>query len=411
MNTRVQNYSSLGYGLFIHYGLYSRFGEGEWYWNMNKLTKEEYYQKIGPLNQVELKPDFDGIAKWAKASGLNYIVLTTRHHDGFSLYDTKGLSSLDITHTKTQKDLIKNFVQACDKHKIKPVFYHTTLDWAHPDFENNFDNYLDYLYKSVEILTKNYGEVGGFWFDGNWSKPENDWKENELYSMIRKNQPNAIIANNTGLNDKGNLKNEFLEIITFEQGALTEQLSQASGQVVKEVCETVNDHWGFAKNDFNFKSVSQIIKSLVNIRLNKANYLINVGLTSKDKVGGLEQETLTKVGEWIKQNGFCLFEDFSVVYQKEMVSVIETKNDYFILVDNLKSGGHVDEIAYGAQALPTLELKNISNKIKTIIGLDDNEELEFSQNKDVLKIKPKSFKYGFNSIIKVYQASKEDQHA
>ena len=213
---RVKEFEEKGFGLFIHWGLYSRLGKGEWIQHLAKIPKEEYVK----LKDTFTAADFDAvkIARLAKKSGMKYIVLTTRHHEGFSLYDTCGLNDYDAPHSPAGRDLIREYVDACNEEGIVPFFYHTTLDWHHEDFHDAFPKYIEYLRKSVEILCTNYGEIGGFWFDGNWSKPNEDWKETELYSTIRKYQPDAIIINNTGVNQLGKTGHTEIDSVTFEQG-------------------------------------------------------------------------------------------------------------------------------------------------------------------------------------------------
>jgi len=195
--TRITNFEKLGYGMFVHWGLYSQLGQGEWIQNFRKPAKAEYAK----LAKTFTAEDFDAteIVSIAQRAGMKYIVLTTRHHEGFSLYDTRGLSDFDAPHSAAKRDLVAEFADACRAGGIVPFFYHTTLDWYQDSFENSFDEYLDYLNKSVEILCRHYGKIGGLWFDGNWSKADADWKEDELYATIRKYQPEAIIINNTGL--------------------------------------------------------------------------------------------------------------------------------------------------------------------------------------------------------------------
>ena len=176
-----------------------------------------YYQKLKDSFTAE-GFDAERIALCAKNAGCKYIVLTTRHHEGFSLYDTCGLSDFDAPHSPAGRDLVREFTDACRRHGLVPFFYHTTLDWYNKDFENDFGSYLEYLRKSVEILCTNYGKIGGLWFDGNWSKPDADWKESELYATIRKHQPEAIIVNNTGLHARGARGEQEIDVVTFEQG-------------------------------------------------------------------------------------------------------------------------------------------------------------------------------------------------
>ena len=212
----IADFEKLGFGMFVHWGIYSQLGRGEWVFDNEKLDMNEY-KKLADTFTAE---DFgaEELVLTAKNAGCKYITLTTRHHDGFSLYDTCGLNDFDAPHSAAKRDLIKEFVDACRKHDIVPFFYHTTLDWYNKDFENDFDAYLEYLRKSVEILCKNYGKIGGLWFDGNWSKEDADWKESELYATIRKYQPEAIIVNNTGLDERGKTGNIEIDSVTYERG-------------------------------------------------------------------------------------------------------------------------------------------------------------------------------------------------
>lgn len=157
----VKDFEKLGLGMFIHYGLYSEVGKGEWYLNENPEADMATYEKLTETFDVDANWAND-IVDTAKSMGAKYITITTRHHDGFSLYDTKGLNTYDAPHSKCHRDLIREFVDACNANGIKPFFYHTLLDWHEPSYKENFDAYLDYLYNSVEILCKNYGEIGGF---------------------------------------------------------------------------------------------------------------------------------------------------------------------------------------------------------------------------------------------------------
>ena len=242
----IQNFEQLGFGMFVHFGLYSQIGKGEWTYNIHKRTPEDYL----PLKETFRVGSMREIVETAKSAGCKYITLTTRHHEGFSLYDTKGLSEFDVMHSPTGRDLIREFVEECRKEDIVPFFYHTTLDWLHPDFEGNFDRYLDYLYNSVEILCTEYGKIGGLWFDGNWSKPNADWKEDRLYKMIHRHQPEAMVINNTGLSHRGEFGAEEIDAVTYERG-MPEPMDQSGRDkyVAAEMCETLCDHWGLADDN------------------------------------------------------------------------------------------------------------------------------------------------------------------
>ena len=192
----VKDFENLGFGLFVHFGAYSLFERGEWVQEILKIPSEEYEKVVRTFN-----PDKDWaeqLVATAKTAGCKYITLTTRHHDGFSLYDTCGLNDYDAPHT-CGRDLVREFVDACNAGGIIPFFYHTLFEWRTDWFEKDPVSYLPYLRDSVEILCKNYVKIGGLWFDGMWRNDKLDWEEDKLYGLIRSYQPEAMIINNTGL--------------------------------------------------------------------------------------------------------------------------------------------------------------------------------------------------------------------
>ena len=193
---RIKEFEKYAFGMFVHFGIYSVIGKGEWAKHLFNMPWDEYLKS---LNVFSPKPNWaEELVLSAKDANCRYIALTTRHHDGFSLYDTCGLNSYDAPHT-CGRDIVKEFVDACNKHGIIPFFYHTLLDWHEESYKTDFKEYLKYLRKSIEILCKNYGKIGGFWFDGMWDNPNEDWEEDALYSLIRSYQPDTMIINNTGL--------------------------------------------------------------------------------------------------------------------------------------------------------------------------------------------------------------------
>ena len=279
----IKDFEQMGFGMFVHWGIYSQLGKGEWAYSVYSMNMDEY-EKLAETFTAE---DFDAekLVLTAKNAGCKYIVLTTRHHDGFSLFDTCGLDNFDAVHSAAKRDLIKEYVDACRKYDIVPFFYHTTLDWHRPEFNDDFDSYLEYLRKSVEILCKNYGKIGGLWFDGNWSKPDADWKESELYGTIRKYQPEAMIINNTGLNQRGQVGHPEIDSVTFERGKPSPMNREGmSKYLAAEMCETVNDFWAVGKNDLNYKSPKELIERLCDCRKVGANCLLNIGPEAQGNV-------------------------------------------------------------------------------------------------------------------------------
>lgn len=250
----IENFKKLGFGLFVHFGLYSVEGKGEWYLECCENANKDEYNAI--ISRFEINKNWaKNLVKTVKKAGCRYITLTTRHHDGFSLYDTCGLSDFDAPHSACGRDLIREFADECHKGGIIPFFYHTLLDWHNPDYNNNFPKYIDYLDKSIEILCKNYGKIGGFWFDGMWNKPDEDWQEDRIYGTIRKYQPEAMIINNTGLSAQGKTGHKEIDSVTFERGKPC-FVDTTEKPIAGEMCQVLNDHWGYAKEDCNYKSVA-----------------------------------------------------------------------------------------------------------------------------------------------------------
>ena len=300
----IKRFEKLGLGLFVHFGLYSIIGKGEWYKTSlmpeEKMDDEQYNSLI---HSFKVNKNWArNIVKLAKKTGAKYITITTRHHDGFYLYDTCGLNDFDAPHSASQRDLIKEFVDECHKEGIVPFFYHTLLDWYNPDYNNDFPKYIDYLIKSVEILCKNYGEIGGLWFDGYWDKPNADWQFDRLYKTIRKYQPNAMIINNTGLSALGEVSHYEIDSVTFERGTSFKVSSKDGKERAGEVCDSLTDHWGYAKNDIAFKSVPYLISELIDCRKNRCNLLMNIGPMGNGDIRAIEKATLMEFGNWVKQN-------------------------------------------------------------------------------------------------------------
>lgn len=403
---RIEEFETMAFGLFIHWGLYSRLGQGEWIYHLGKIPREEYMK----LQDSFTAEKFDGtaIANLAKQTGMKYAVLTTRHHDGFSLYDTKGLNTYDAPHTPAGRDFVREFVDACNEAGIKPFFYHTTLDWMHPDFEQNFDAYLEYLRKSVEILCTSYGEIGGFWFDGNWSRPDADWKLDELYGTIRKWQPQAMIINNTGLDARGELGHPEIDSVTFEQGLpALRDTGKMSKYVSGEMCCTVNDHWGYGKNDFNYKSPAELIETLCKCRKAGANFLLNIGPDGEGAIPAIMSESFQLVGEWLKIFGDSIYtaRPDNISGDGENFGLKGPDGERYLFCFRLPITGDANVSLNQGNVLPRT-FTGIYEKINTIRWMDNDEELSFIQDKNtgILTVNATGHHYGSNFVVRVARA-------
>jgi alpha-L-fucosidase len=402
---RIARFEKLGYGLFLHWGLYSQLGQGEWIQFQNKIPVKTYEKLAGTFTAADF--DARAIARLAREGGFRYITLTTRHHEGFSLYDARGISTFDAPHSPAKRDLVKEFVQACRAEGIVPFFYHTTLDWrwdsAHCS-EAKFKAYLDYLHDSVEILCRHYGKIGGLWFDGNWSRPQSNWQEDRLYATIRKYQPDAMIINNTGLDARGTRGHPETDSTTFEQGLPSSPDRRGwTKYVAGEMCETMNNHWGIGRKDFNFKSPAEIIRHLCSCRKVGANYLLNVGPTAKGAIPDYEAAVLRKVGEWIRLHGDLVYEGKPVAVQCQGSDFLLYKgNRYYYFAHDLTRRGNAHVVTPGSSQGPRV-IDGFPKRVKSIRWLDDNEKGRFSQSTDqsMLTIDCAGFDYGNDLVVRV----------
>ena len=401
---RIADFENLGFGMFVHWGLYSQLGMGEWTYLIHKREMDEYKQ----LKETFTAEDFDAEAMvlTAKNAGCKYITLTTRHHEGFSLFDTKGLNEFDAPHSPAGRDLVREFVDACNKHGIIPFFYHTTLDWYNPDFRNDFDKYLEYLRRSVEILCTNYGKIGGFWFDGNWSKPDADWKESELYATIRKHQPDAIIVNNTGLQARGKVGEPEIDSVTFEQGRPTPMDREGMEKyLAAEMCYTLNDHWGIGVNDFNYKSPAELIETLCSCRRVGANLLLNIGPTAQGGVDPFQQQLMNIMGKWMAIYGEAIYagKPHGASCGNAKNFVLQADGCLYFFIHDLKRGGD-EHVTVDGGCDSGFVFENVPEKIKSISWMDNGEELEFRHADNTLSLYATGYPYGTSTCVRVAKA-------
>ena len=332
----------------------------------------------------------------------------TRHHEGFSLYDTKGLTDYDVMHTPAGRDLVREFVDACRRYDLLPVFYHTTLDWLHPDFNNDFNAYLDYLYKSVEILCTNYGKIGGLWFDGNWSRKDADWKTDRLYKMIRKNQPDAMIIDNTGLQRRGEIEDWLLDAVTYEQGRPEPMNREGMPKyLAAEMCHTTNDHWGIGKDDYNYKSMKELIESLCSCRKVGANYLLNIGPTAQGGIEPMQAAILGLLGRWMRFYGEAIYHGrpFGAKAEESAKNfALRSEDAIYLFIHDVGRNGSANVVVDGRRQ-GDCYFDGISGSIAAIEWMDNGESLGFEQDGDRLTLHATSFPYGLSTCVRVAKAT------
>lgn len=400
----VAAFENLAFGMFVHWGLYSQIGKGEWAMNIHGIPREDYMKRM----QTFTAKDFDAkkLAQTAKRAGMKYITHTTRHHDGFSLYDTRGLSKLDVTHTPAKRDLVREFVDGCRAEGIVPMLYCTTLDWSDDRFKNDWEAYHKYLQASVELLCTRYGKIGGFWFDGNWSKKDANWHETELYAVIRKHQPDAIIINNSGIDAMGRGGHPEVDSVTFERGRPTPlDRKGAKKYVAAEMCHTMNFHWGVATSDFNYLSPAHVIEELCFARRAGANLLMNIGPEAQGAVPAYEAAALARVGDWISMHGGT----DGVMYRGRPVGITGEEEDFalalgdelYLFVTDLTATSNTQVHGTKHRGAGARVFKGVAREFKEAVWMDNGESLKFSQDSETLTLQATGYPYGTNTVVRV----------
>ncbi len=406
---RVLDFEEMGFGMFIHWGLYSQLGKGEWVQHIHGIPKEEYQK----LQETFTASKFNGrkIAQIAKKGGAKYITLTTRHHEGFSLYDTKGLNTYDAPHSPVGRDLIADFVEGCRAEGIVPFFYHTTLDWYHPEFYGDFPKYLQYLRDSVEVLCTQYGKIGGLWFDGNWSRKDVDWEEDALYEVIRKHQPEAIIVNNTGLSARGEAGNIQLDSVTFEQGRPVPMDRDGMNKYyAAEMCHTMNAHWGCGAKDFNYKSLPHLIETLCACRKVGANYLLNVGPDAEGEITPMQAALMEGIGDWIRAVGQSIYKakpcGVAGVESQKNFALRDGNKIYFYIHDLSVTGDGNVTVAGGSAGEKSFT--GVKGNITNLHWVDNDEALATRVDGDKFILNATGYPYGTSLVVRVAEGDIED---
>jgi alpha-L-fucosidase len=341
-------FDSARFGMFIHWGAFSVPGNGEWVMNNRNITFTEYGQLQTIFNPVR----FDA-KKWvssAKHAGMQYITLITRHHDGFSDWDTKQ-SDWKITNTDWKQDAVKLIAEECRLQGIKLFVYYSLLDWYRSDYQyetgrtghgtgrtakSDWNHYIAFMKAQLTELLTNYGPIAGVWFDGYWdqlpndrdkiNKPNVDWHLPEIYALIHQLQPQCLIGNNHHLSP---IPGEDFQM--FEKDLPGGNSTGFGGQSVSnlplETCETINDSWGFNITDNHYKSSKELIRLLVKDAGYGANLLLNIGPLPNGEIQTEFTERLDSVGSWLKKNGYTIYGTHAGYMKPQEWGAITEKGD------------------------------------------------------------------------------------
>jgi alpha-L-fucosidase len=325
-DARMQWWREARFGLFIHWGLYSipagewqgRTNHAEWIRTTARIPLAEYEKFVGQFNPVKF--DAEEWVRTARAAGMKYIVITSKHHDGFCLFDSK-YTDFDVASTPFKRDILREMADACHKQGIKICFYHSIMDWHHPDYlprrdwekdrpsqGADFNRYVTYMKNELKELLTNYGEIGVLWFDGEWESTWNQDRGRDLYAYVRSLQPDIIVNNRVGAGRSG------MQGLTKEgefggDFGTPEQEVPATGLpgIDWESCMTMNDHWGYNKHDNNWKSTKTLIRMLADIASKGGNLLLNVGPTAEGVFPQPSIDRLREIGQWMSVNGESIY--------------------------------------------------------------------------------------------------------
>ena len=365
-----KQFQDMKFGMFIHWGASSVLGSGEWVMNNRNIRVKEYQNLQRVFNPI----DFDAKA-WvdaAQGAGMNYITIITRHHDGFSNWDTRE-SDWKITRTPYGKDALKQLADECHKRGMKIFFYYSLLDWYRSDYQyetgktgkgtgrtakSDWNSYIRFMKAQLTELLTQYGEVSGIWFDGHWDQLDNDvdktlsskvnWHYDEIYELIHRLQPACMIGNNHHLLP---LPGEDFQM--FEKDLPGNNTTGFGGADIStlplETCETMNDSWGYNITDRKYKSVPALIHYMVKAAAHDANFLLNVGPMPTGKIQQEFTDTLAAMGKWMQKNSSSIYgtrgniippQDWGVVTGKDKtfyIHILKSTGLPYVFIPGLKA--------------------------------------------------------------------------
>ncbi len=308
---RVKWFRDAGFGMFIHWGLYSLLGHGEWAQWRENIHPQEYRKLAYEFNPINFDPH--SWIELAKKGGAKYVVFTTRHHDGFSLWDTK-VSDFKSTNFSTQRDFVAEYINAVRDAGLNVGLYYSPMDWSWPGLNlklpgddplawqkfvekgpeydtQAWGRFCEYVHEQVRELMTNYGKIDLLWYDGCWYQTPEQWQSHKLNRMVRDLQPHIVINNRAGIEEDYDTPENEMPIGIKPQSRPW------------EVCMCMNDSWGYIPGDQCYKTPQQLINTLVRVRSGGGNILLNISPDATGKIPLKNIENFQIIGKWLKDNG------------------------------------------------------------------------------------------------------------
>jgi alpha-L-fucosidase len=367
---RLEWFTSARFGMFIHWGLYSILSRGEWVMDFEQIPVAEYELLAKQFNPKKF--DADEWAAIAKAAGMKYMVLTTKHHDGFCLFDSK-LTDYTSMNAPARCDFVKKYVDACSRANMKIGFYFSILDWHHPacmkSYKDNTplpEEFVAYARGQIKELCTNYGKIDILWFDGGM---DGQWQAGETIEMIRKLQPHIIINDRIGNGPKEKWGDYTTPEQTIPAAALDINMFKDRAW---ESCMTINNNWGYMTGDDNWKSTRQLIYNLIRCAAGSGNYLLNVGPKADGTIPAPSVKRLKEIGKWLKKNGEAVYGTVRSPLSRNMVSGLVTEKDKKVYVNVYFWGGKEISIA------------GVKNKVKSAYILSTGKKVKVRQEGEKL---------------------------
>jgi alpha-L-fucosidase len=326
LKTKNKWFNDVRFGMFIHWGIYSIPAKGEWVRFYDDISIEDYDKYAEQFNPVDFDPK--EWAKTARNAGMRYVVFTTKHHDGFCMYDSK-YTDFKITNTPYGRDITAELVEAFRAEEIKIGFYHSLVDWRHPHYipdqehpdgkdgnkefpDRDLSIYRDYLYKQVEQLLTDYGKIDLLFFDYTSKyKDSSEWEAEKLLEKVYSLQPEIMVNDRLSYEKSPVLYGDYCT----PEISLPNQQPVVNGKACDwETCMTLNNNWGYNVDDMEFKDPKTVVRALIHCTSMNGNLLINVGPDAQGNIPSESLEVLSGVGSWMEKCSCSIYGNHSAEF-------------------------------------------------------------------------------------------------